>query len=79
MSTGHELMDVCTEEDAAAVRDDVEAVSARYEQAKAGVRDRLNGLDDAFRSTTADVSGEYIVAGTLWFGRDYEVGVHYEP
>lgn len=70
VSTGHELMDVCTEEDAAAVREDVEAVSQGYEQAKTGVRERLNSLDDAFRSTTADVSRRRVIMNLWVFARE---------
>ena len=56
VNTGHELMDLCTEEDASDLKEDIDNVTSKLEEVKAAVREKLHQLDDAFRSVTTDVS-----------------------
>ena len=56
MSTGHELMELCTDEDASDIKEDVDNVTAKYDEVKGSVREKLNQLDEAFRSGTSEVS-----------------------
>ena len=56
VSTGHELMEMCTDEDASDIKEDVDNVAAKYDDVRSAVREKLNQLDEAFRSVTSDVS-----------------------
>ena len=47
---------MCTDEDASDIKEDVDNVAGKYDQVKGAVREKLNQLDDAFRSVTTDVS-----------------------
>ena len=55
-NTGQELMDMCTDEDASDVKEDVDHVNAKYDDVKAAIREKLNDIDDALRNATTDVS-----------------------
>ena len=58
-NTGQELMEMCTDEDATDVKEDVEHVNAKYEDVKKAIRQKLNDIDDALRNATTDVSPRY--------------------
>ena len=55
-STGQELMDMCGEEDACDVKDDVDSVQSKYDRVRRVLREKLNSLDEAYRNVTSDVS-----------------------
>lgn len=70
VNTGHELMALCTDEDAADIKEDIENVTGKHEEVKAAIREKLRQLDDAFRNVTTDVSAFPIPGNSL--------PVHYE-
>ena len=53
-NTGNELMDMCGDDDASDVKDDVDSVRNKYDDVKAALRQKLNALDDAFRNVTSE-------------------------
>ena len=56
LNTGNELMDMCTDEDASDIKEDMDNLSTKYDEVRGSVREKLNLLDEAFRSVTTDVS-----------------------
>ena len=56
VNTGHELMEMCTDEDASDIKEEVDNISSKYDQVKSTAREKLNQLDEAFRGVTTDVS-----------------------
>ena len=65
-NTGQELMDMCGDEDASDVKDDVDAVRAKYDDVKGALRQKLNALDEAFRNITSEVKVDlYEVIGKI--------------
>jgi len=60
-NTGLELMELCTDEDASDLKEDLDHVTQKYDDVKGAIRERLNQLDEAFRSVTSDVSRSIMV------------------
>ena len=54
-NTGQELMEMCTEEDASDIKEDIDNVLAKYDNAKMAIRERLNILDDTLRNASSEV------------------------
>lgn len=48
-------MEICGEEDIVDVKDDVDIIQSKYDEVRAILREKLNRLDEAFRSITSDV------------------------
>jgi len=55
-SAGQELTDLYTHEDGQTVRNDVAAVTNKYDEVKRATRDKLRLLIDVLRRTVTDVS-----------------------
>ena len=55
-NTGNELMDMCGDDDASDVKDDVDAVRAKYDDVKTALRAKLATLDDAYRTVASEAS-----------------------
>ena len=62
-NTGHELMDMCTDEDASDLKEDIENVNTKYEEVKSAIRAKLQNLDEALRNVTSEVC--YLCAQAL--------------
>ncbi len=60
--TGNELMEMCTDEDASDLKEDVDNINSKYDGVKTAIRDKLNDLDEALRNATTDVSLFYCLA-----------------
>ena len=56
VSTGQELMEVYSLDDAQAVQGDVAAVTARYDDVRQAGRDKVHQITDQLRPTLTDVS-----------------------
>ena len=54
--TGAELQDMCTDEDASDLKEDVDNVNAKYDNVKAAIREKLSDLDETLRNSSTDVS-----------------------
>ena len=54
--TGAELQDMCTDEDASDLKEDVDNVNAKYDNVKAAIRQKLSDLDETLRNSSTDVS-----------------------
>ena len=59
-ATGHELMEMCTDEDASDLKEDVDTVNGKYDEVKVAVREKVAELDEALRSVTTDVSTGFL-------------------
>ena len=55
-NTGNELMELCGDDDASDVRDNVDAVRGKYDSVKSALRKKLAALDDVFRSVASDAA-----------------------
>ena len=66
-STGHELSELCSDEDASDLKEDVDNVNAKYDGVKGAIREKLGDLDDALRSATTDVSKLVWLLHHSWF------------
>lgn len=53
--TGQELMEICTDEDASDIKEDVDNIIAKYDDVKVGVRDKLTQLESTLRTVSTEV------------------------
>ena len=53
--TGQELMEICTDEDASDIKEDVDNIIAKYDDVKVGVRDKLVQLEESLHSVSSEV------------------------
>ncbi|ELT90303.1 hypothetical protein CAPTEDRAFT_205084 [Capitella teleta] len=56
LNTGDELMELCTDEDASDIKEDMDHIKAKHEAVKSAIRHKLNQLDDTFRNMSSDVN-----------------------
>ena len=52
---GGELQEMCTDEDASDLKEDVDNVNAKYDNVKTAIREKLGELDETLRNTSTDV------------------------
>ena len=55
-NTGQELIELCGEDDACDVRQNMDTVRSKYDSVKSALRQKLAALDDVFRSVTSDAT-----------------------
>ena len=53
--TGQELMEICTDEDASDIKEDVDNIIAKYDDVKGGVREKLSQLEETLRTVSTEV------------------------
>ena len=53
--TSQELMEICTDEDASDIKEDVDNIIAKYDDVKVGVRDKLVQLEESLHSVSSEV------------------------
>ena len=48
-------MEICTDEDASDIKEDVDNIIAKYDDVKVGVRDKLVQLEESLHSVSSEV------------------------
>lgn len=56
VSTGQELIEMCSNEAGQGVQDDVDHIASKYDSVKHSIRDKLHQLNGALRGNATDVS-----------------------
>ena len=51
-------MELCADDDASDLKEDMDNVTAKYDEVKGQVRSKLCDLEEAFRSVTVEVSSQ---------------------